>query len=86
MELGSRKLFALVLLVGIAGTGIAVRLTNAAGYSDLGSVVWTIGYGGTVVVLWYGWLRPLDLSGQTSPPADRDIGQETDGEPTPESE
>jgi len=68
MELGSRKAFAVVLLVGIAGTGIAVRLVNGAGYSLLGSALWVVGYGTTIFVLWYGWLRPLDLSGQTSPP------------------
>lgn len=71
MELGSRKAFALVVLVGVAGTGIVVRLVNAAGYSLLGSAVWFVGYSTTVVVLWYGWVRPLDLTGQTSPPADR---------------
>jgi uncharacterized membrane-anchored protein len=79
MELGSRKAFALVLLVGVAGTGIVVRLVNELGYSLLGSVVWFLGYGTTIFLLWYGWLRPLDLSGQT-PPAETD--PETSGEPT----
>jgi hypothetical protein len=81
MALSSRQAFALVLLVGIAGTGISVRLVNAAGYSLLGSAVWAIGYSTTILVLWYGWLRPLDLTGQTSPPADRDDA-ETGTEPT----
>ncbi|MFC7134745.1 MULTISPECIES: hypothetical protein [Salinibaculum] len=80
MELGSRRAFALVVLVGVAGTGIAVRLVNAAGYSLLGSAVWAIGYGTTVFVLWYGWVRPLDLTGQTSPAADR--GEDAPPEPT----
>ena len=71
MELGSRKAFALVVLVGVAGTGIAVRLVNAAGYSLLGSAVWVVGYGTTVFVLWYGWVRPLDLTGQTGSAAER---------------
>ena len=80
MELGSRKAFALVLLVGVAGTGIAVRVVNTAGYSLLGSALWFVGYGTTIVVLWYGWLRPLDLTGQTSPPA-----RDDDSDASPES-
>lgn len=82
MELGSRKAFALILLVGVAGTGIAVRLVNAAGYNLLGSALWFVGYATTIFVLWYGWLRPLDLTGQTSPPTDRSSDPETGTDPT----
>lgn len=81
MELGSRKTFALVLLVGVAGTGITVRVVNELGYSLLGSAVWFLGYSTTIFLLWYGWLRPLDLSGQTSPPAGSDGSPEPNGEP-----
>lgn len=85
MELGSRKAFALVLLVGVAGTGILVRLVNAAGYSLAGSVLWVVGYGTTVFVLWYGWVRPLDLTGQSPPDheQDADAGEPTDRDGTP---
>jgi hypothetical protein len=69
MELGSRKAFVLVLAVGIAGTGLAVGLLNELGYGTVASVVWLAGYGGTVLVLWHGYLRPLDLSGGTDPDA-----------------
>jgi len=52
-----------VLLVGVAGTGIVRRLLGEAGLNDLGAVVWILGYGGTVLVVWYGWIRPLDIGG-----------------------
>lgn len=67
MQLGSRGTFALVILVGVAGTGVAVRLLNVAGFGTLGSLVWALGYGTTIFVLWYGWVRPLDLTGGTDP-------------------
>jgi len=56
-------LLATVLIVGVAGTGIVRRLLGEAGLNDLGMVVWILGYGGTVLVVWYGWIRPLDIGG-----------------------
>lgn len=66
MEFGSRFTFAAILLGGVAGTGLVVRLLNNAGYSGIGVAVWIGGYGATLAVLWYGWLRPLDLTGPTA--------------------
>jgi hypothetical protein len=80
MEIGSRKAFALVLLVGVAGTGLLTGLLNEVGYSTLGSVVWFTGYATTILVLWWGWLRTMDISGQTSPPRETD----EDGEDGPD--
>jgi hypothetical protein len=56
-------LLATVLVVGVAGTGIVRRLLGEAGLNDLGAVVWILGYGGTVLIVWYGWIRPLDIGG-----------------------
>jgi hypothetical protein len=67
MALSSRGLFALVLLVGVAGTGISVRLINVAGYNTLGSVVWFTGYATTIFLLWFGWLRKMEITGQNDP-------------------
>jgi len=67
MELGTRRGFAVVVLLGVAGTGILVYFLNVAGLNALGSVVWFLGYSTTVVVLWYGWIRPLDITGGTDP-------------------
>lgn len=78
MELSSRQTFVAVLVTGLVGTGLLVRLLNELGYFTAGVVIWIIGYGGTVLILWYGWIRPLDLTGPT--------GQgRSDGESEPET-
>ena len=56
-------LLAAVVVVGITGTGVVRRLLGEAGLNDLGAVVWLLGYGGTVLVVRYGWVRPLDVVG-----------------------
>lgn len=75
MELGSRFAFAVVLLVGVAGTGLVVRVLNSAGFSGIGVAVWIAGYGTMIGVLWYGWVRPLDLTGPTE--SEGDSGSDT---------
>lgn len=67
MELGTRRSFAVVVLLGVAGTGSVVYFLNAVGLGTLGSFVWLVGYGAMVYTLWYGWIRPLDLTGGTDP-------------------
>lgn len=56
-------LLATVLVVGVAGTGVLRRLLGEAGLNDLGALVWVLGYGTTVLTVWYGWIRPLDIDG-----------------------
>ena len=56
-------LIALVLLTGIVVPGLARRALGVAGYSNLGRAVFVLGYGLMVVILWYVWIRPLDLTG-----------------------
>ncbi|RLM57073.1 hypothetical protein DVK02_04555 [Halobellus sp. Atlit-31R] len=58
-----KLLLAAILLVGVAGSGIARRLLAEAGYDNLGVLAFILGYGGMVVVVWYGWIRPMDLTG-----------------------
>lgn len=60
---GDRLLLAAVLLVGIAGTGVVRRQLGVWGLNQLGRIVFVLGYGGMVFVIWYGWIRPLDISG-----------------------
>jgi hypothetical protein len=56
-------LLAAVLLVGVAGTGIVRRQLGLLGLDTVGRLVFVFGYGGTVFAVWYGWIRPLDISG-----------------------
>lgn len=56
-------LLAMILFVGIIGTGVIRRLLGMAGYNTLGRLVFLLGYAGMVVVIWYGWIRPLDIVG-----------------------
>ncbi len=58
-----RLLLAAVLVVGIAGTGIVRRQLGVLGYNGLGRLVFILGYGVTVFLVWYGWIRPLDITG-----------------------
>lgn len=56
-------LLVVVLFVGIVVPGIARRVLGSAGYDALGQVVFLIGYAGMVFILWYGWIRPLNIVG-----------------------
>mgnify|MGYP006431028665 CR=1 FL=1 len=56
-------LLAAVLFVGVAGSGVARWSLGQLGLTRVGELVYVIGYGGMVVVVWYGWIRPLDITG-----------------------
>lgn len=58
-----RYLLAVVLAVGIVTPGLLHFVVNAAGYGLVADVVWVGGYIGAVLVVWWGWLRPLDIAG-----------------------
>ncbi|WP_049986487.1 hypothetical protein [Halobellus rufus] len=58
-----KLLLAALLVVGIAGSGVARRLLGEAGYDDLGAIVFVLGYGGMIVAIWYAWIRPMDITG-----------------------
>jgi len=58
-----KLLVATLLLVGVAGSGLARRLLGELGYNDLGALVYIVGYSGMVVGIWYGWIRPLEITG-----------------------
>jgi len=63
MALSGRLKFALVLSGGIVLPGLADYALAQAGYDTLGMLVWVTGYIGTMLLIWYLWLRPLDLTG-----------------------
>jgi hypothetical protein len=60
-------LIILLLVLGIGGSGLARGLLAEQGYNAIGSAVFVTGYGTMVFLLWWGWLRPLDITG----PSDR---------------
>ena len=61
--LSSKQAFAMVLLIGIIVPGFFLYLFESANRSSLGTLSWVLGYGTTIFVLWYVWIRPLDLTG-----------------------
>jgi hypothetical protein len=54
---------AALLLVGVAGTGTLHYFLTAAGHATLGSATFALGYGGTALAVWYGWVRHIDFEG-----------------------
>ena len=56
-------LILLLLVIGIGGSGIARGMLAERGYGAVGSLVFVVGYGTMVTLLWYGWVRPLDITG-----------------------
>ena len=65
----SRVFFVIVVVGTIIIPGLLVGLLEAAGFSLLGNFVWILGYGTGIFIVWYLWLRPLDLVGA--------VGQDT---------
>ena len=63
VDVPSRRLLLLVLLVGITGPGFLDYLLSTAGSPQLGGAAWALGYGTMIIVVWYGWIRPLNLTG-----------------------
>ncbi|WP_101294640.1 hypothetical protein [Halegenticoccus soli] len=59
-------LLAAVLVVGVVGSGLAKWALDAAGYDTLGSVVFVMGYTAMILTVWFGWIRPLDITGPSS--------------------
>jgi len=57
----SRLLLVLVIAAGILLPGVANYYLAEANLYTLGKLVWVTGYGTMVFVVWYGWIRPLDL-------------------------
>jgi len=65
-----------VVLAGLIVPGVTAYLLDAAGQSTAATATWVLGYGVTVFVTWYLWLRPLDLVG----PVESARSGESDGD------
>ncbi|MBX0297903.1 hypothetical protein [Haloarcula nitratireducens] len=56
----------LVVLVGLIGPGLLVHTFEEANLSAVADLVWIVGYGTTIFVVWFIWVRPLDLVGSSA--------------------
>lgn len=59
-----------VLAAGVALSGIADFALTQAGYAGLGAYVWATGYAGTILLLFFLYVRPLELTGPDGERAD----------------
>ncbi|MDS0223431.1 hypothetical protein NDI54_19000 [Haloarcula sp. S1AR25-5A] len=59
-------LVVLVVLVGLIGPGLLVYTLEQANLSAVADLVWIVGYGTTIFVVWFIWLRPLDFGGSSA--------------------
>jgi len=64
--LSSPQFAVLVVLVGLIGPGLLVYTLEQANLSGVADLVWIVGYGTTIFVVWFIWLRPLDFSGSSA--------------------
>lgn len=53
----------LVVIAGIVVPGLVSRAFHRAGLSTLGAFSFAIGFFGMLVIVWYLWLRPLEITG-----------------------
>ncbi|MFB6270829.1 MAG: hypothetical protein ABEH83_12860 [Halobacterium sp.] len=58
-----RVVLGLLIAAGVVVPGVANYALNAAGAPTVGAAVWAVGYASMVLVVWYGWIRPLDITG-----------------------
>lgn len=69
VELSGKATFVLVLITGIVVPGVMNYVFSIIlGEPALGRIVWVLGYGLMLGVIWYGWLRPLDFRGPERDP------------------
>ncbi|MFC7130606.1 hypothetical protein [Haloferax chudinovii] len=64
--LSSPQFAVLLVLVGLIGPGLLVSTLEQANLSTVADLVWIVGYGTTIFVVWFIWFRPLDLVGPSA--------------------
>lgn len=72
-RLSSRQLF---ILVGLICSGLLAYALEEANLSVVVDFVWIIGYVTTIFVVWFIWIRPLDLVGSSG--QDTSLTEESD--------
>lgn len=61
MSRRSKVAFGLTLAAVVILPGLANAFLASQGYDHLGSLVWAFGYGTGAVMIWFLWIRPLDI-------------------------
>lgn len=80
LGLSSRQFFVLVVVGAVVIPGLLVGVLEVAGLSMIGNFIWILGYETGIFVVWYIWLRPLDLVGAVKQDTSPDIDERTDEE------
>ena len=62
-ETPSAGLLAVVVAGGVVVPGVSNYALHEAGYPSLGTLVFAVGYGTMALLVWFGWLRHLELTG-----------------------
>ncbi|WP_227353549.1 hypothetical protein [Haladaptatus salinisoli] len=57
--------FGLALALGVVVPGMAKYALTEMGYGSVGTVVFYTGYLTAAVLIWYIWVRPLELTGSS---------------------
>ncbi|EFW94087.1 hypothetical protein ZOD2009_03050 [Haladaptatus paucihalophilus DX253] len=57
--------FGLAMALGVIVPGMLKYVLTQSGYGLLGSVIFYTGYLSAAVVIWYVWIRPLELTGSS---------------------
>jgi hypothetical protein len=83
LGLSSRQFAIVVVLVGLIGPGLLVFVLEQANLARAADIVWVVGYGTAILVVWYIWLRPIELVGyepsRDDPATDPSESTETGG-------
>jgi hypothetical protein len=65
----------LLLAAGVALSGVADFALTQAGYGNLATLAWTLGYAGTLIVIWLAWGQHVNLVGDTGVGHEDDAGK-----------
>ncbi len=52
-----------VVFAGVIVPGLLSRFLHEVGLGNIATFVFGMGFFGVVIVVWYIWIRPLDLTG-----------------------
>lgn len=61
MGLRDKLALGLTLVAVIVIPGLTNATLSSMGYGTLGSIVWAVGFGSGALIVWYIYIRPLDI-------------------------